>query len=56
MKNLTLMIISVRLWIFIRGMPVHQKLGIISKGKVVQKLRLEKNVSTKKNDLLNPDK
>ena len=29
-------------------MPVHQKLGIITESKVVQKLILEKNVFTKK--------
>jgi hypothetical protein len=34
--------------IFLRGMSVHQKLGIILESKVVQKLNLEKNVFTKK--------
>ena len=29
---------------FLRGMSVHQKLGIILENKVVQKLGLEKNV------------
>ena len=33
---------------FLRGMSVHQKLGIILESKVVQKLSLEKNVFTKK--------
>ena len=33
---------------FLRGMSVHQKLGIISESKVVQKLSLEKNVFNKK--------
>ena len=33
---------------FLRGMSVHQKLGIILKNKVVQKLSLEKNVFNKK--------
>ena len=28
----------------LRGMSIHRKLGIISESKVVQKLRLEKNV------------
>ena len=37
---------------FLRGMSVHQKLGIILVSKVVQKLSLEKNVVTK-NGLLN---
>ena len=32
----------------LRGMLVHQKLGIILERKVVQKLSLEKNVFTKK--------
>ena len=32
----------------LRGMLVHQKLGIILESKVVQKLNLEKNVFTKK--------
>jgi hypothetical protein len=32
----------------VRGMSVHQKLGIILESKVVQKLNLEKNVFTKK--------
>ena len=32
----------------IRGAPVHQKLGIILKNKVVQKLKLEKNVFLQK--------
>ena len=32
----------------IRGAPVCQKLGMISKDKVVQKLKLEKNVFHKK--------
>ena len=36
----------------IRGAPVHQKLGMILENKVVQKLKLEKNVFTK-NGLLN---
>ena len=33
---------------FLRGMSVHQKLGIILESKVVWKLNLEKNVFTKK--------
>ena len=32
----------------LRGMSVHQKLGIILESKVVQKLSLEKNIFTKK--------
>ena len=32
----------------IRGAPVHQKLGMILENKVVQKLKLEKNVFYKK--------
>ena len=32
----------------LRGMTVHQKLGLILESKVVQKLNLEKNVFTKK--------
>ena len=32
----------------LRGMSVHQKLGIILENKVVQKLSLEKNVFNKK--------
>ena len=32
----------------IRGVPVHQKLGMILGNKVVQKLKLEKNVFYKK--------
>ena len=32
----------------LRGMSVHQKLGIILENKLVQKLSLEKNVFTKK--------
>ena len=32
----------------IRGAPVHQKLGLILENKVVQKLKLEKNVFYKK--------
>ena len=37
----------------IRGAPVHQKLGMILENKVVQKLKLEKNVFFTKNGLLN---
>jgi len=37
----------------IRGAPVRQKLGIILENKVVQKLKLEKNVFFTKNGLLN---
>ena len=33
---------------FLRGMSVHQRLGIILENKVVQKLSLEKNVFIKK--------
>ena len=36
----------------IRGAPVRQKLGMILENKVVQKLKLEKNVFSK-NGLLN---
>ena len=36
----------------IRGAPVRQELGMILENKVVQKLKLEKNVFTK-NGLLN---
>jgi hypothetical protein len=32
----------------IRGVPVHQKLGMILGNKVVQKLKLEKNVFLQK--------
>ena len=31
-----------------QGAPVHQKLGVILKNKVVQKLKLEKNVFLQK--------
>ena len=34
--------------IFLRGMSVHQKLGIILESKVLQKLSLERNVFNKK--------
>ena len=34
--------------LIIRGVPVHQKLGIILENKVVQKLKLEKNVFYRK--------
>ena len=37
----------------IRGAPVRQKLGMILENKVVQKLKLEKNVFFTKNGLLN---
>ena len=37
----------------IPGAPVHQKLGMILENKVVQKLKLEKNVFFTKNGLLN---
>ena len=37
----------------IQGAPVRQKLGMILENKVVQKLKLEKNVFFTKNDLLN---
>ena len=37
----------------IRGAPVRQKLGMILENKVVQKLKLEKNVFYKKNGRLN---
>ena len=37
----------------IRGAPVRQKLGMILENKVVQKLKLEKNVFLQKNGLLN---
>jgi hypothetical protein len=36
----------------IRGAPVRQKLGTILENKVVQKLKLEKNVFFTKNGLL----
>ena len=32
----------------IRGAPVHQKLGMILENKVVQKLKLEKNIFLQK--------
>ena len=38
-----------RIW----GAPVRQKLGMILENKVVQKLKLEKNVFFTKNGLLN---
>ena len=37
----------------IRGAPVRPKLGMILENKVVQKLKLEKNVFFTKNGLLN---
>ena len=37
----------------IQGAPVRQKLGMILENKVVQKLKLEKNVFFTKNGLLN---
>ena len=37
----------------IQGAPVRQKLSMILKNKVVQKLKLEKNVFFTKNGLLN---
>ena len=37
----------------ILGAPVRQKLGMILENKVVQKLKLEKNVFFTKNGLLN---
>ena len=37
----------------IRGAPVRQKMGMILENKVVQKLKLEKNVFFKKDGLQN---
>jgi hypothetical protein len=38
---------------FLRGMSVHQKLGILLENKVVQKLSLEKKKNLPKNGLPN---